>query len=203
MTKKKKDKSEKSEEEIKAVEQSGEAMENDNESEEMAEEEPIAMTMLPVEDLKALQQELEDAHKKTAENLDGWQRERADFGNYKKRVERDKVQMRKDITGAVVKKYLDVMDDLARALKAKPEDENGKNWADGIELIYRKLQTILENEGVQKIEADDAIFDPNIHEAITHEDSPDHESGQIIEVLQQGYILGERVLRPSMVRVAK
>ena len=96
-----------------------------------------------------------------------------------------------------------MVDDLERALKKRPQDGDGKAWADGIELVYRKLQTILDNEGVKPMQAQGQFFDPNLHEAVMSEDNPAYESGQVIEVLQQGYLLGDRVLRPAMVRVAR
>ena len=111
--------------------------------------------------------------------------------------------MAQSMSGTIIKKYLVVLDDLDRALKNRPTDPEGAKWAEGIDLIYRKLQTILENENVSRIPADSELFDPNIHEAISHEESPDHESGQVIEVLQHGYMIGDRVLRPALVRVAK
>jgi molecular chaperone GrpE len=147
--------------------------------------------------------ELEKVRAQSQEYFEGWQRERADFANYKKRIERDQIQMAQAVNGNIVKKYLVVMDDLERALKARPAEGDGAKWAEGIDLIYRKFQTILENENIKRIPADAAEFDPNLHEAISHEDSPDHESGQVIEVLQQGYMIGDRVLRPALVRVAK
>jgi molecular chaperone GrpE len=147
--------------------------------------------------------ELEKTRLECKEYFEGWQRERADFANYKKRIERDQVQMSQLLNGTIIKKYLVVLDDLDRALKNRPADAEGAKWAEGIDLIYRKLQTILENENVKRIPAEAELFDPNIHEAISHEDSPDHESGQVIEVLQQGYMIGDRVLRPALVRVAK
>jgi molecular chaperone GrpE len=152
---------------------------------------------------ETLSAELEKCRCQSKEYFEGWQRERADFTNYKKRIERDQIQMAQSFNGSIIKKYLVVVDDLDRALKNRPVDPEGAKWAEGIELIYRKLQTILENENVKRIPAEDAEFDPNIHEALSHEDSPDHESGQVIEVLQQGYMLGDRVLRPALVRVAK
>jgi molecular chaperone GrpE len=147
--------------------------------------------------------ELEKIRNESKEYFEGWQRERADFANYKKRIERDQMQMAQSYNGSIIKKYLVVVDDLERALKNRPTEPEGAQWAEGIDLIYRKLQTILENENVKRIPAEAIEFDPNIHEAISHEDSPDHESGQVIEVLQQGYMLGDRVLRPALVRVAK
>jgi len=155
-------------------------------------------------ELQQLQADLEKSLAQAAENFEGWQRERADFVNYKKRIERDSAQSLQNITGNLVKRYLVVLDDLERALKNRPAaPSEAAAWADGIELIYRKLQAILEAEGVQRIPADGADFDPNIHEAISHEASPEHASGQVIEVIQQGYTLGDRVLRPALVRVAR
>ena len=152
---------------------------------------------------EALQQELSQARAKADEYLYGWQRSQADFANYKKRVERDQAQIYQTTAGGILKRYLDVVDDLERALKKRPQDGDGKAWADGIELVYRKLQTILDNEGVKPMQAQGQFFDPNLHEAVMSEDNPAYESGQVIEVLQQGYLLGDRVLRPAMVRVAR
>lgn len=150
-----------------------------------------------------LAQELEQAQQQAKSSFEGWQRERADFANYKRRIERDQQMLSQNITGEVVKKYITVLDDLERALKARPTEGPAAAWAEGIDLIMRKLQNILETEGVKRIPAEMEEFDPNRHEAISHENSPDHESGQIIEVVQQGYTLGDRVLRPAMVRVAR
>jgi molecular chaperone GrpE len=147
--------------------------------------------------------ELETLRQQADEYFEGWQRERADFNNYKKRIERDQKLMTQSITGGIIKKYLAVQDDMERALKTRPKEGEGAAWAEGIDLILRKLQNILESEGIQQIPADDLEFNPNIHEAISHEDSPDHESGQIIEIVQQGYTIGDRVLRPALVRVAR
>jgi molecular chaperone GrpE len=162
---------------------------------------PIAEQSPRVDD--SLTAELEKTRMESREYFEGWQRERADFANYKRRIERDQAQISLDINGSVIKKYLVILDDLDRALKNRPTDPEGMKWAEGIDLIFRKLQTILEKENVKRIPAEAELFDPNIHEAISHEDSPDHESGQVIEVLQQGYMIGDRVLRPALVRVAK
>jgi molecular chaperone GrpE len=102
--------------------------------------------------------------------------------------------------GDIIKKVLPALDDLERALQNRPSDDA---WANGIELIARKLQNILENEGVKRIEAKGMAFDPTFHEAITHEPSDDVESEHVIDVIQNGYMLGERVIRPALVRVAQ
>jgi molecular chaperone GrpE len=150
-----------------------------------------------------LEKALEEAKNKADEYLDGWQRARADFANYKKRVERDQSQTYQMATGSVIKRFLDILDDLDRALKNKPESGDGATWANGIELIYRKMLSILESEGVVPMKSDHMEFDPNLHEAISSEESDHHKSGEIIETLQQGYMIGDRVLRPAVVRVAK
>ena len=134
---------------------------------------------------------------------DGWQRERAEFSNYRKMVERNQSDERQNRTAEVIKKYLVILDDLERAIKTCPKEGSASEWSEGINLIVRKLQGILEAEGVKRIPAEDEIFNPMRHEAISHEESPDHKSGQVIEVVQQGYTIGDRVLRPALVRVAR
>jgi len=156
--------------------------------------EPIPMVMLPAEDVERLKDEAKT-------NLGNWQRERADFLNYKKRIERDQQQLNARIKGDIIKKILPVMDDLERALKALPDGVKEASWEAGIDLIYRKLRNTLESEGITRIAGES--FDPNIHEAISHEPSSDHGSGEIIEIVQQGYMLGDRILRPALVRVAQ
>lgn len=154
-------------------------------------------------DIETLQNELQTWQVKANEYLDGWQRSRAEFANYKKRIEREQAQTYQNATASVIKRYLDVLDDLDRALKNRPEQGDGAVWAGGIELIYRKLLSILEAEGLTPIPAEGKYFDPNLHEAISNEPSEQFESGQIIEVIKQGYSLGERVIRPALVRVAR
>lgn len=158
---------------------------------------------IPVKDYAEQLKELDEWKKQSQQFMEGWQHERADFSNYRKRIERDKEETRQNITAEVVKKYLEVLDDMLRALNAAPNDGQAGSWAQGIELIARKLQNILEAEGIQRIQAEDAQFDPRKHEAVTYEESPDHQSGQIIEVIKQGYTIGDRVIRPALVRVAK
>lgn len=154
-------------------------------------------------EIAALNSRLVEAESEAAANLDGWQRERAEFSNYKKRIERDHQLSKQDITGTIIKKYLVILDDLELALKNRPKDAAGSAWANGIELIARKLYSILEGEGVEFICKNKLQFDPSIHEAISNEENPDFESGEVIEVVRQGYKLGDRTLRPAMVRVAR
>jgi molecular chaperone GrpE len=157
----------------------------------------------PVEEQESQEQTIERLEAEAEEYLDGWQRARAEFANYKKRIEKERETARTRITGEIITRYLGVMDDLERALEKSPESEACKEWVAGVELIYTKFRSILEAEGVETIEEEGLRFDPNIHEAISYEDSDEHEEGSVIEVTQRGYKLDDRVLRPAMVRVAK
>lgn len=154
-------------------------------------------------DVEELQAEISRLTKESEEYLDGWQRARAEFANYKKRTERNYDDTRETILIDVIKPYLDILDDLERALMDRPTDSASEAWAKGIYLIYQKLSTILDSAGVTEILAEGLTFDPNLHEAISYEESSNYEDGQVIEVMKNGYMLGDRVIRPALVRVAK
>jgi len=173
----------------------GSAAEVELDSEEQVEEQDED----PVE---VLQASLSEITTKAEEYLDGWQRARAEFANYKKRVLRENADIRQVARGEVIKLYLDIADDLGRALQEKPESGEEGTWADGIEIIFQKLRSRLEAEGIKPMNPLGEEFDPNIHEALMKEESDEYESGQIIEVMQEGYWIGEKVLRPALVRVA-
>jgi molecular chaperone GrpE len=151
-------------------------------------------------EFEALKAELTEAQAKTQEYLDALQRERADFVNYRRRMEQEREQMGQWTTGETIKKILPVLDDLELALNNRPA---GESWANGVELVYRKFQSILDKEGIIRIDAEGNPFDPNLHEAIMQEPSETHESGMVTAVLRQGYMHGERVLRPALVKVAQ
>jgi molecular chaperone GrpE len=164
------------------------------------EEQSAPETEAPALDLEALQVQLTESQAKVQEFSEGWARERADFSNYKKRVERDNAQVYQNAKGDAYKRILPVLDDLERALANRPAEDA---WANGVELIVRKFQATLEAEGVTRMDAVGKPFDPNLHEAILQEPSAEHESGTVIAVLQHGYVQGERVLRPALVKVAE
>jgi molecular chaperone GrpE len=151
-------------------------------------------------EVEALKKQLEEAEAKVSEFKDSWLRSQAEFQNYKKRIERDNELVKFSMKGDIVKKILPVLDDLERALQNRPADES---WASGIELIARKFQNVLDGEGIKRIEAEGAEFDPNFHEAISNEPNEEVESGHVIAVVQNGYVIGERVIRPALVRVAQ
>lgn len=176
---------------------------NVNEIENLPPEQEIEPTAAEVNVEENLNNKIEELEKKANEYLDGWQRSRAEFANYKKRIEREQAQAYQAAAGNIIKKFLEVADDLERALKNRPQDKEGAEWANGIELIYRKLLAIIEAEGVKVMDVDGQTFDPNLHEAISHEEVEGYSEGDIIEVVKQGYLLGDRVLRPALVRVAR
>ena len=173
--------------------------------EEIDETQPSAEEM-PVEngqasaEREALINQLKEAEARVIEYKDGWARSQAEFQNYKKRIERDNELTYASMKGDIIKKVLPALDDLERALQNRPADDA---WASGIELIARKMQNILEGEGLKRIDAKGKPFDPNFHEAISHEPADGVESEHVIDVVQNGYMLGERVIRPALVRVAQ
>ena len=176
----------------------GESVEGEVVIEEtLGDEELLVQMKAENEKLKeALQTEKEQSEK----YLKNWQYAQADLSNYKKRVEKDQQDQREVMKASSLRNYIEVLDDIELALK-NAGDESAADWAKGIELIHRKMLGVLEKEGVTLVDCD-GEFDPMVHEAVSSEPNPDVESGHIIEVLQQGYQLGKRVLRPARVRVA-
>jgi len=154
-------------------------------------------------ELVRLQRELEEAKAQAAEYLDGWQRAQAEFANFRKRKESEWCQMTARANGALLLKLLPVVDDFERAVSAVPEDLRQTDWVEGVLLVKRKLDGILESEGVTAFESEGCDFDPRYHDAVAYEEVEGYEDGQVFEELQRGYMFGERVLRPALVRVAK
>ena len=154
------------------------------------------------EGLEALRNELEQAHAKEAEYLDGWQRARAELSNARKRFQREQQQSYTNAKADVLCRLLPIVDDLERAFETLPDDLSGHGWVEGIRLVQCKAQGFLEQEGVVAIDAVGREFDPFLHQAVTHEPSDEVPEGHIIAQMQRGYSLGDRVLRPCMVRVS-
>ncbi len=155
-------------------------------------------------EVEALKKALEESQTKAAEYLDGWQRSRAEFANYKKRQEQQNAELRAFATLDLISRLLPIQDDFERAARTLPESLAHMTWIEGVMLIHRKLQMLLEAEGVRPIEVKVGDpFDPKLHEAISHDDAQDVPSGHIIEEVQKGYKIGDRVIRPTLVRVAK
>ncbi len=146
--------------------------------------------------------QLEEARAQAAEYLEGWQRARAEFTNYRKRVEREREETFRHATTIVLERLLPIIDDLERAMDNIPADISKHTWAQGVTLIGHKLQTLLESSGLEAIDPLGETFDPTRHEAIGTDDNDDVESGHVTAVLQKGYVHGDKVLRPALVRVA-
>lgn len=149
-----------------------------------------------------LEEQLADSQKQAAEYLDGWQRARAEFANARKRLEREKTEAYRNATLEFARKLLPVKDDFERASNSVPETIAQDSWYDGIILIQRKIDTIFDELKVERIEAVGQEFDPNFHEALTLVHEGGIESGIIVEELQTGYRMGDKVIRPSLVNVA-
>ena len=174
-----------------------ELQENDSQEEaapakEEAKEEP--------QDVEGLRAALQEEREKSQGYLASWQRTAADFQNLKRRVEQERSEVARLANASLVINLLPLMDDLERALRTFDSNLAGLTWIDGVWLIQRKFQAVLENAGCREIEADGQPFDPKLHEAISEASG---EEGKIISVVQKGYKLGERVIRPAMVVVGR
>ena len=133
----------------------------------------------------------------------------ADFDNYRKRIDRERRELSEYAAADVLLDLLPVIDNFERALEASSPAEAGHHGAEndalrrGVELIHKQMLDLLRKRGVVPIEALGADFDPNVHQAVIHEPSDEHREGEVMQEMQRGYKLGERLLRPAMVKVAK
>jgi molecular chaperone GrpE len=132
---------------------------------------------------------------------DRWLRKSAEFDNYRKRIERERREQADQSVVDLLQELLLVVDDFDRALTVSGDE--GGAYRKGVELIHAKLHDLLRKQGVRAMEVLGSDFDPNIHMAVMHEDSPEHREGEVIGELQKGYMLHDRLLRPAMVKVAK
>lgn len=151
-------------------------------------------------DVASLEKAFAEEKEKAESYLANWQRAQADFINFKRRIEQERNETVRFANATLMLTMLPVLDDLERALENVSEKLSGLTWVDGIALIYRKLQAILEGHGLSEIKALGEPFDPNLHEAVLYGEG---EEGKVIEELQKGYKLHDRVLRPTMVKVGK
>ena len=150
------------------------------------------------QDVDGLRARLHEEQEKAQGYLASWQRAAADHQNFKRRVDQERSEVGRLASTSLVINLLPMMDDLERALRTVDSKLAGLTWIDGIRLIHRKFEAVLQNAGVSEIEADGQQFDPNVHEAISEAEG---EEGRIVSVVQKGYKLGDRVIRPAMVVV--
>jgi len=167
--------------------------------EETAEEAPEQQE----EDFDALKEKLEEERKKADEYLERWKRSAAEFSNYRKRQDKERNELVKFSNAVLITKLLPVLDDLERAFRTLPDELRNFTWIDGIFLVERKLRALLEQEGLEAIEAQGKPFDPAYHQAIMYEETTEGDDAVVLEELQKGYKLNNKVLRPTLVKVSK
>lgn len=150
------------------------------------------------EEPEAMELALAEEKKRAEEYLASWQRSQADFINFKRRSEQEREETIKTANAELARSILPSIDDLNRALEHIDGATVDENWVEGIRLIERKLRAGLESQGIREIQALGEKFDPNLQEAVMHSKGPD---GIVVQELQKGYMLHDRVIRPSMVVV--
>jgi molecular chaperone GrpE len=147
---------------------------------------------------------LADAQRERDDYYDRWMRKAAEFDNYRRRIERERREQADQSVLDMLQELLLIVDDFDRALTLTVDAvEGGDAYRKGVELIHAKLYDLLKKYRVHPIAALGADFDPNIHQAVIQESSPDHREGEVIGELRKGYMIGDRLLRPAMVKVAK
>lgn len=152
-----------------------------------------------VEEIKV---KLEEKSKQCEDYFDKLQRTAAEFDNFKKRTVKEKEALYSDATSEVVAAFLPVVDNLERAIEAANKDVNANSLKEGVELVYRQMKDVLQKLNVEVIEAVGNEFDPNLHNAVSHVDDEQYGNNIIIEEFQKGYMLKDKVIRYSMVKVA-
>ncbi len=146
-------------------------------------------------EVKLLKQEIADLKEQYLRKI-------AEMENLRKRLEREKSDFLQFSTSEILSELLEIQDNFERALQSSGQDEEAGTFREGIELIYRMFQSFLTRKGVQPIEIQDKKFDPNLHHAMTMEESEEVEEPEVVEELQKGYTLHSRLLRPTLVKVA-
>lgn len=162
----------------------------------------------PDEQVVILRRDLDEARDELGQSRDQAQRAHADLANFRKRTEEESITMRQDANRRLIMNLLPVIDELELAINhlRLPEPGNGdaaESWMEGVKLIHRKAYGILEAEGLSRIEAVGAQFDPLQHEAVGVVDSEEHPSGYVVEALRNGYRLRDRVIQAAQVVVAR
>lgn len=151
---------------------------------------------------KDLPSQLAEAQAKATEYLEGWQRARAEFINYRKRADKERDEIYTMATTDTLRKLLPIIDDLDRATSNIPPELADHDVLKGFSLIFRKLTTLLDSNSIQPINPVGEPFNPALHEALGQDDHAEVPSGHVSMVLQKGYVYGDKVLRPALVRVA-
>ena len=127
----------------------------------------------------------------------------AEFNNYRKRTERERREITDRTVEAILLDLVDVVDDFERALSVEAGERGVEGYRQGVELVHRRVLDLLGRRGVTPVDAVGADFDPNLHQAVTTEPAGDHRDGEVVEQFRRGYLIGGRLLRPAMVKVAR
>lgn len=154
-------------------------------------------------EVEELRGRVERAEQEAAENRAAWQRSAADFSNYRRRTEQQREEELGLANESLLLKLLAIVDDFDRAVQHVPPELQSSPWVQGIGAIDRKLDSLLESEGVEPIEVEGRPFDPHVSEAILHEETTEAPDGTVLKELVRGYRIRDRVLRPALVAVAK
>lgn len=174
-------------------------------TEDEATEQPAAGSAVaePADDVAALKQELEKHREQSEYHLEQWKRAAANLANYRKRAEKERAELLKSGQVALIAQLLPILDDFERAFQTVPFALSHFTWTEGLALIDRKLHLLLSQHGLKEIEALGKPFEPALHQALMEEETTTYADGHVMAVLQKGYILHDRVLRPAMVKIAK
>ena len=156
-----------------------------------------------VEDSPSVEEQLAEALREKEDFRVMGLRARADLENYRKRASEEREEARRSASTAVLLKLLSVVDDFERAMALVPDDAVAPGWLEGLQLVHKGMSTLLESEGVSRIEATGNAFDPHESEAILYQESTSAADGEVISVIREGYRQRDRVLRPAQVIVAK
>lgn len=154
------------------------------------------------EEMEELKVKLDEKAKQCEEYFNMLQRTAAEFDNYKKRTAKEKEAIYTDATSDVVAAFLPVVDNIERAVQASANEGEGNPLREGVELVYRQFKEVMKKLGVEEIKCQGEKFDPNLHNAVMHVEDPEFGESVVVEEFQKGYILKDKVIRHSMVKVA-
>lgn len=190
------------EEEAEQLNKTNEEASGDVEQKKEAPEEAVKEEAPSAQTEEAVSKEAEELKKQAEESYNRLLRMQADFDNYKKRVAKEREDMYANALETIVGQLLPVVDNMERAAAAFRNDQLDEKYISGVEMVCKQLVDVLEKNGVKEIEALGKDFDPNIHHAVMQAPGEDEDENKVKEVFQKGYVLGNKVIRPTLVKVS-
>lgn len=184
-------------------------MENPNNPQEQNDSQPVngvepgAATSEATQSSNDVEARIRQLEQDVATFRDQYLRTAADLKNFKRRTDEERSNLIRNATAGLLMKLLPILDDFDLAMQHVPAEIAASPWFNGVQGVQRKLQTVIESEGVRPIEALGQPFDPNFHDAVMHEDAGPEQAGKVTADLRRGYTLNDRVIRPSMVKVGQ